>query len=41
MKRKQGGFLISKINKIGGRAFDKILMKKSVDALKGELVKIL
>lgn len=41
MKRKQGGFLISKINKIGGRAFDKILMKKSVDAFNGAQGKIL
>lgn len=41
MKERQGGFLISKIKRIGGRRFDKILQKKNIDAFNGAQGKIL
>ncbi len=39
--KRQGGFLISKIKRIGGRAFDKILQEKNIDAFNGAQGKIL
>ena len=41
MKKRQGGFLISKIKTIGGRKFDKILQQKNIDAFNGAQGKIL
>ena len=41
MKERQGGFLISKINAIGGRRFDRILQQKNIDAFNGAQGKIL
>ena len=41
MKERQGGFLISKIKRIGGRRFDKILQEKKIDAFNGAQGKIL
>lgn len=41
MKKRQGGFLISKIKRIGGRRFDKILQEKKIDAFNGAQGKIL
>lgn len=41
MKERQGGFMISKIKRIGGRRFDKILQEKKIDAFNGAQGKIL
>lgn len=41
MKSRQGGFLISKIHRLGDRRFDKILQQKNIDAFNGAQGKIL
>ena len=41
MKERQGGFLISKIKRIGGRRLDKILQQKNIGAFNGAQGKIL
>lgn len=38
---KQGGFLITRIKQVGGRIFERILAKKSIDAFSGPQGRIL
>lgn len=37
----QGGFLISRLNKVGGRIFERILAKQNIDAFNGAQGRIL